>query len=237
MGRRDEAEVSGQQDPEGEDPWVMQLVVRVEKSSPPTRTAALEASATTVCRLLADSRRHADPDWEARFDRWAAGRIRKHVRRARGAKWQAVQDLPGLTAVRADAEVRALVPTPAGEVHPQVAALQMSGRDLADPGQVAQADPPPGVLVVAVSAEPELEWGKAAAAAAHAAQVAWMDAPQAFHDQWAAAGFPVAVEHPGVARWRRLREQAPVRIRDAGFTGVAAGTVTAVARWYGTSAG
>ena len=48
---------------------------------------------------------------------------------------------------------------------------------------------------------------------------------------WTDAGFPVVIEHPDVARWTRLRSHAPVEIVDAGFTAVAPGTCTALARW------
>ena len=41
----------------------------------------------------------------------------------------------------------------------------------------------------------------------------------------------VVVEHPAVERWARLRPLAPVQILDAGFTVVAPGTCTALARW------
>lgn len=167
----------------------------------------------------------------AAFDRWMAGRIRKHVRRARGAKWEKVQVLPGLTAAHGGAEVRAFVPTSVDEIYPEVARLQLSGRDLDDPSPHGDLDLETGVLLVAVSAETPMSWTKQAAAAAHAAQVARIRMPDEPLQRWRSGGFAVRVEQPGTVRWRQLVENSPVTIADAGFTEVEPGTVTAVARW------
>jgi len=72
---------------------------------------------------------------------------------------------------------------------------------------------------------------KAAAAAGHAAQLALMQMPCDRLAAWAGLGFDVVVEHPDVARWRRLRRLAQVEVVDAGLTAVPAGTSTALARW------
>ena len=76
----------------------MQLVAHIEKSAPSARTAVLEAAATAVVRLLADERAQRGGDWFEAVEWWTDGRIRKHCRRARGAKWARVADLPGVTA-------------------------------------------------------------------------------------------------------------------------------------------
>src|SRR3954453_17450223 len=99
----------------------MQLVARVERAAPPTRTAVCEAAATAVVRLLADDR--ALPGGEG-FPQVARGRdaaIRTHCRPSRGVAWDRVQALPGVTAEVAAAAVRALVPTSTDEIPREVA--------------------------------------------------------------------------------------------------------------------
>ncbi len=210
----------------------MQLVARVERTAPPTRTAVCAATAVAVVRLLADDRTQPGREWSADVRRWTDGRIRKHCRRARGAAWARVQALPGVTVDVGGAEVRALVPAPVDGLPPDVAKLQLSGSELADPDAARQVEAEPdGPVVVSICPEPFLPLGKAAAAAGHAAQLAGMRMPAARLATWSGAGFPVVVEHPDVGRWARLRRHAPVSVIDAGLTAVAPGTCTALARW------
>ncbi|MGY1795257.1 peptidyl-tRNA hydrolase [Geodermatophilus sp. SYSU D00525] len=219
-------------DPPGEAPWAMQLVARVERVGPPGRTAVCEAAAVAVVRLLADDRALPGGEWEPLVRRWTDGAIRKHCRRARGVAWERVAGLPGVTAAVAGAEVRALVPGPTDAIPPEVAKLQLTGSELDDPGARPVVDPVPGgPLVVSVCPEPFLPLGKAAAACGHAAQLSAVRMPDGRFAAWAAAGFAVVVEHPGVARWRALRPHADVEVVDAGFTVVDPGTSTALARW------
>ncbi|MGY1670673.1 hypothetical protein [Geodermatophilus sp. SYSU D00710] len=219
-------------DPEGESPWALQLVARVERRDPPTRTAVCAAAAVAVVRLLADDRARPGGEWSPPVRRWTDGAIRKHCRRARGVAWERVAALPGVTAQVGGAEVRALVPAALDALPPEVARLQLTGSELDDPDACAAADPVPGgPVVVSVCPEPFLPLGKAAAACGHAAQLTVMRMPPARLATWADAVFPVVVEHPDAARWARLVTSAPVQVRDAGFTVVAPGTRTALARW------
>ncbi|SNS80594.1 hypothetical protein SAMN04488107_3869 [Geodermatophilus saharensis] len=220
------------EDPEGETPWAVQLVARVERSAPPTRSAVCEAAAVAVVRLLADDRARPGGEWSPRVRRWTDGAIRKHCRRARGVAWQRVAALPGVTVTARGAEVRALVPTALDALPPEVARLQLSGSELDDPDACPVADPEPGgAVVVSVCPEPFLPLGKAAAACGHATQLTALRMPTGRLAAWSGAGFPVVVEHPDAARWSRLRGRAPVEVVDAGFTVVAPGTSTALARW------
>jgi peptidyl-tRNA hydrolase len=212
----------------------MQLVVRLDRAAPPGHTAVCEAAARAVVGLVADERCRPGGLWSAEVGRWLAGRIRKHARRARGAAWERVQDLPGVTVGHAGAQVRALVPTSLDAVPREVAKLQLQGLDLADePAARPRAiDPgPAGPVVVSITPEPVLSTGKAAAAAGHAAQIAWMAMPDDRRAVWVACGFAVLVEHPAPDRWRSLRTRAQVTVVDAGLTDVEPGSVTALARW------
>ena len=69
--------------------YVLPLVVRIERDAPPQRTDALETAARAVLTFLADPRvTEADGEWAALVRAWTDGRIRKVVRRARGAEWR-----------------------------------------------------------------------------------------------------------------------------------------------------
>ena len=220
------------EDPPGEPSWAMQLVARVERTAPPTRTAVCAATAVAVVRLLGDDRAQPEGEWFPDVRRWTDGRIRKHCRRARGAAWERVQALPGVTVGVDGAEVRALVPAPTDQLPSEVAKLQLSGSELPDPAATAGVDPVPhGAVVVSICPTPFLPLGKAAAAARHAAQLAGMRMSAARLTWWSRAGYPVVVEHPDVGRWERLRSHAPVAVVDGGLTVVAPGTCTALARW------
>lgn len=221
--------VTGFEDPEGEAPWVMQLVALVDKKDPPSHTAVCTAAATAVVMLLADQQAGEDGAWRPALDRWVAGRIRKHARRARNNAWNACQFLPGVTAAVAGATVRAFVPCPTDRIPKEIAKLQLQGFELDDERALEQEER--GALLVSISADPVLPTGKAAAAAAHAAQVAWMKLDDAGRRCWQNAGFPIAVRHPDASEWSERVVLDPIVIRDGGFTVVAPGTVTATARW------
>lgn len=225
--------VTGHRDPDGEAPWAMQLVVRVERNAPPAHSDVCAASAQAVVTLLAQADVDPNGAWQAAVTRWTNGRIRKICRRARGAAWERAQALEGVTVIGpSGVAVRAFVPGPTDAVPRDLHRLQVSDFDLADPARVTTCDVlPEGPLVVSLCPDPPLPTGKAAAAAGHAAQVARMHMAPARLAVWSTANYPVDVEHPDAARWAELLEEAPVRIADAGFTIVEPGTVTAVARW------
>lgn len=226
--------VSGHTDPEGESPWAMQFVARVDKTNPPTRTDVCTATALAVLALLGHP--DATGPWAPAIDRWTSGRIRKHVRRARGAAWDRVQALPGVTVTFASAEVRAFVPSPVDQIPADIAKLQLTGSELDDPAPHRALSPTAGGPMV-ISVRPDLPWGKAAAAAAHTAQIGFEQfaadrGPDAFADLLAHFPAPLVLEQPDQARWKDLCTRAPqVTIHDAGFTVVAPGTVTAVGAW------
>ncbi|HEV3168863.1 MAG TPA: peptidyl-tRNA hydrolase [Actinocrinis sp.] len=77
--------------------YVLPLVVRLERDAPPTRTDALETAARAVLVLLADDRSRGEGEWAERVEAWQDARIRKVVRRARGAEWRRAEALPGIT--------------------------------------------------------------------------------------------------------------------------------------------
>ena len=219
--------VTGYEDPAGVAPWAMQLVVRAEKAALPNTTTAAAATAFATVTLLGSE--EAAGDWAPAIERWEAGRIRKIVRRARGAAWEKVQCLPGVSVQRHGCEVRAFVPGPTDQVAPELRRLQVEGFSLAHEAR----DLPErfGGLLIALTPEHELAThpGKAAAQAAHAAQVAFMRLNQLARTEWRAQGYPLAVIWPNADDFSAL--DAEIEIRDAGFTVVPSGTLTAKATW------
>lgn len=224
--------ISGHEDPEGEAPWALQLVARVEKTLPPTHIAVCEAAATSVVQLLADARSQPGGEWFPAVQRWEAGRIRKLARKARGSQWEHVQDLAGVSVSYDGAEVRAFVPSPVDNVPAEISRLQLQGFDLDDPAQrFVVAPEQDGPVIVSITPAPHLTTGKAAAAAGHAAQLAYLEMDIARRASWAAIGFSVAVELPTTEEWKARISTSQIVVEDAGFTEVVPGTATAVARW------
>lgn len=207
----------------------MQIVLHMEKARPVPRSLHLAAAGVAVARLLQDPR--SDDEWREAITTWTDGRIRKLARRASGAAWDAVQDVPGVTAELGGVQARAFVPTRVDAVDRRVAKLQLTGTEPAEVGPEHEAVVPGGALVVSISAEPWLSFGKAAAAAGHVAQLSLRVMDVERLHSWKLSGYPVRVEHPSKQRWSALKATAPVVVHDGGFTEVSPGTVTAVGRW------
>jgi peptidyl-tRNA hydrolase len=200
---------------------VLPYVVRIERTAPPTRTDALEAAARGVLLVLTDPR----PEWHEAIAAWDAQRIRKVVRRARGAEWQRAVALDGLTVTQGSAEVRVFPPIPLDVWPRDLARLQVGGTDLTDP---IPPPPVPDVPLVLLSPDYEMTAGKAMAQAAHAAQLGWRSMSDASRAAWQSASFPLAVRVATPAQWAdAVRGGAPV-VRDAGFTEVEPGAETAL---------
>jgi peptidyl-tRNA hydrolase len=202
---------------------VLPFVVRIERDEPPTRTDALEAAARGVLLMLTDQR----PEWHEAVAAWDAQRIRKVVRRARGAEWRRAVALDGLTVEQGTAEVRVYPPIPVDDWPRDLARLQVGGTDLGDDPPPAV---PPGTPLVLLSPRYEMTAGKAMAQAAHAAQLGWRASSISDRIAWHDAGFPLAVRTATAAQWAdAVRAGAPV-VQDAGFTEVEPGAETALAR-------
>ena len=205
---------------------VLPLVVRIEKAAPPARTDALEAAAVAVLTLLADERA-VSGEWAGAVRAWEDHRIRKVVRRARGAPWRAAAALPGITVTRGTAEVRVYPPIPLDAWPRELAKLQVSGTELDDPAP--PSPPAAGTPVLWLNPHLDMSAGKAMAQAGHAAQVVWWSLDDTTRKEWAAAGFPLAVRAADPAAWPALTASDRPEVHDAGFTEVAPGSCTVVA--------
>ena len=197
----------------------MPVVLRLERQ-PPARTSVLEAAARAALAVCLDDRAAPDGDWHDAVTTWVDARIRKIARRARGAHWEAVQELPGVTWTAGDAQVRALLPGPVDDVPRVLARLQIGGTDL----EPDEPGPPPDGPVIWLNAALEMTVGKAAAQVGHASMLY-----AAAHGLTVVPAF--AVREAGPGEWARLcADPAGVPVRDAGFTEVAPGTITCIAR-------
>ncbi|MEU5285554.1 peptidyl-tRNA hydrolase [Streptomyces sp. NPDC020755] len=208
--------------------FVLPLVLHLEKTDPPARTDALRSAARAVLTILSDERSLGDGEWSGAMRDWQDARIRKVVRRARGAEWRKAAALDGITVTGEDgAEVRVFPPIPLDGWPKELAKLQVSGTDLEDPEPPAAPDLSGPVLWL----NPELDMsaGKTMAQAGHAAQLAWWELSDTERKAWREAGFPLCVATAGAERWRELTVSGLPVVRDAGFTEIAPGSCTVVA--------
>ncbi|MFK4222060.1 aminoacyl-tRNA hydrolase [Streptomyces sp. NPDC019890] len=207
--------------------FVLPLVVRIEKAEPPARTDALETAARAVLEILSDERSLGEGQWSQAIRDWQDARIRKVVRRARGAEWRKASALEGLTVTGEAAEVRVFPPVPLDGWPKELAKLQVSGTDLDDPEPPAAPDLAGPVLWL--SPHVDMSAGKAMAQAGHGAQLAWWELSEADRKAWREAGFPLSVRTAEPRRWGKLTVSGLPVVRDAGFTEIAPGSCTVVA--------
>jgi peptidyl-tRNA hydrolase len=209
------------------DQYALPLVVRVERASPPDRTDALECAARAVLTLLADPRSAGDGEWAPAIRAWEDARIRKVVRRARGAAWERASALPGVTVTHGTAEVRAFPPVPVGDWPPDLARLQVTGTDFTDPEP--PLPPLPGIPVLWITPQVAMTAGKAMAQAGHAAQLAWWRLSPGARSAWKETDFDLAVRTATAGQWAGLVASGLPLVQDGGFTEVAPGSMTVVA--------
>ncbi len=239
-GRVTSAETAGQSGNDFESPvrreetdrdaapqFVLPLVARIERDEPPARTDALETAARAVLVLLSDERAAGDGEWAAAVRDWQDARIRKVVRRARGAEWRRAGALPGITVTGRRAEVRVFPPVPLDGWPKDLARLQVSGTELDDPGP--PGPPAGGAPVLWFNPGLEMSAGKEMAQAGHGAQLAWWELSEQERAAWRGAGFPLSVRSAREADWEELTRSGLPVVRDAGFTEIAPGSCTVVA--------
>lgn len=215
-------------------PLALQLAVRMERGAEPDVATICRSVALTTIALLDDPRSKPGGPWHDAVAAWNGARIRKIVRRGRGAAWERAHEVAGLTLSVDGVSARAFVPGPMDEAPPALAKLQIQSTDLPPPTRSAELATGPG-LAIAVTPLVDMSWGKQAAQCAHAAQRAWMTADDETRQRWHRAGRPIHVIHPTEAAWPEAQSQASTVIADGGYTEIPAGTQTTCAWWaHGT---
>jgi len=207
--------------------YVLTLVVRVEKGARPEQTDALETAARAVPAILADERSTGEGEWAEAMDAWQDARIRKVVRRARGAEWRRAEALPGITVTGSAAEVRVFPPVPLDAVPRDLAKLQVTGTDfdLAEDLVV----PDPGTPVLWINPGLTMSSGKAMAQCGHGAHLAWWAMTSVRRKAWESTDFALAVRTATPAQWKKLLTRDLPVVEDAGFTEVEPGSRTVIA--------
>lgn len=221
---------------------MLTLVVRVEKGARPAQTDALETAARAVLAILADERSTSEGEWAEAMIAWQDNRIRKIVKRSRGAEWRRTEGIPGITVTGTGAgteppvdaeepvvvaEVRVFPATPMDDVPAEVANLQVSGTDFVDSGELPSLES--GVPVLWINPELEMSSGKAMAQCGHAAHLAWLELSDQGRKGWEAADFALAVRTASPTQWQELLVSGLPVVQDAGFTEVAPGSRTVIA--------
>lgn len=149
----DDAQVLHDRDEDPTRVRAIQILLRLERGDPPSRSAALALAASGCAALCLDARAEPGGEWFDAVSAYCQGHIRKVTRRGRGAQWQATADLPGLTLTSGDTptsgdiptsgtptsvatptsgdtEIRVLVPGLVTELNKRVAKLQVGGTDI-----------------------------------------------------------------------------------------------------------
>jgi peptidyl-tRNA hydrolase len=208
--------------------YALPLVIRVERAAPPARTDALEGAARAVLRFLSDPRvTQDDGEWAAAAGAWEDARIRKIVRRARGAAWERAGALPGITVLHGSAQLRVFPPVPVDDWPADLARLQVSGTDLDDPR--TPGAPAAGTPVLWLNPELPMTAGKAMAQAGHGAQLAWWELSPRARSAWLDRDLDLAVRAAGTGQWAELLASGLPVVTDGGFTEVTPGSATVVA--------
>jgi len=221
--------VTGPAAPAGEPPeWVLPLVVQIERSAPPARTDALEAAGRAVLAMLTDPRGRPGAPWAGPLQAWQDGRIRKVVRRARGAGWRRAAALERRPAGAPEPHGCGLYPpVPVDGWPAELARLQVGGTDLADPQP--PAPPPPGRPVVWLAPGLEMTAGRRWRRSATPRSSAGGRRPGRPGRPGPAPTSPSRSAPPTGGRWDALLVRRRAAVRDAGFTEIAPGSCTAVA--------
>jgi peptidyl-tRNA hydrolase len=201
---------------------VLPFVVRIERDAPPSRTDALEAAARGVLLMLSRPR----PEWTEAVAAWDAQRIRKVVRRARGAEWRRALQIDGLDVAHGSAELRVYPPIPVDGWPPELSRLQVGGTNLEDPGPPPPVEP--GTPLILLTPHAEMSTGKAMAQAAHGAQLGWRTLGRSDRRRWDEADYRLAVRDATPVQWQSAVDAGAAVVHDGGFTEVEPGTATAL---------
>jgi peptidyl-tRNA hydrolase len=214
--------------PDNDDPFAVIYVVndsRDDEGNIAAEKDILQASSDALHRLLNDT----NEEVTKRLSEWTSGRIRKIVKRARGAAWNKLipLDVPHFHAESNGAEVLVFAPMRISEQPKEIKRLQVTGLNSNDYSS-NEFSTEQGYLLVAVNDSLNMSTGKVVAQVGHAVQLFLMYGNEVEIENWADNGWPLKV-----VRAENLSEDTAtgIVVHDAGFTEVPSGSLTATANY------
>lgn len=210
-----------------EDPFAVVFVVddaRDEAGNIAAEADILQASSDALVQMLTSE----DKVITARIEEWVNGRIRKIVKRARGSAWMKA-DAVALTHFSGEhngARVLVFAPMRISEQPKEIKRLQVTGLNSANAASASVENEPH--LLVQVNASLEMSTGKTVAQVGHAVQLFLMYADKEHIQSWHDSGARLKV-----VKIENLSSLSPtgIIVRDAGFTEVPSGSLTAAANY------
>lgn len=209
------------------DPFAVFYVVndsRDEEGNIPAEKEILQASSNALVQMLGSD----DENVKALVIAWTNGRIRKLVKRGRGAAWTkaAALDLPHFHGKHNSSEVIVFAPMRMSEQPKELKKLQVTGLNSTDTTSAAESEKPH--LLVQVNDRLNMSTGKTVAQVGHAVQLFLLYGNKEETTDWLTSG----------ASLRVVKTKNPTNttvtgivVRDAGFTEVPSGSLTAVAEY------
>lgn len=207
-----------------DDPYALIFVVNDSKNDtgelPPEDHIVAAAMQALTGLLLSENE-----ETRTRVSAWLAGRIRKIVKRAKNAAWDktAQTDVPYYESSFNDAKVRVFAPIQLSQQPPALKKLQVTGLQATVKHTLVVAEE---MLIVNVDANLDMTTGKLIAQVGHAVQLFIMYADEEKVTAWFDAGQRVAVIPTDTMP---SEDSVDIVVRDAGFTEVPAGSLTATA--------
>jgi peptidyl-tRNA hydrolase len=203
-------------------PLALIYVVNATKEHPVYEADIFTASILATMELLANDSIEVRGAVEA----WLGGRIRKLVKRARGRAWDdtATTGHPYAEATVGTATVRVFTPM-APETQPKaIKSLQVSGLN-GEKDEELETAIQKNLLLICVDSALGMSTGKTVAQINHVAQLFLMNGEPEKVEAWISTGFPVRIIMIPLEENDKV---ADVLVRDAGFTEIPAGSLTAL---------
>ena len=214
--------------PDSDDPLAVIYVVndsRDEAGEIASEKDILQASSDALSQLLNSS----DEAVIASIREWTSGRIRKIVKRARGAAWQKADALEAthFSGTHGTGQVLVFAPMRLSEQPKELKKLQVTGLNSSDASSKEYANA--AHLLVEVNDSLNMSTGKVVAQVGHAVQLFLTFGVRSEVQDWKDTGSKLKV-----VRVENLTESTAtgIIVHDAGFTEVPSGSLTATANYY-----
>lgn len=203
---------------------IVNLVCHREKQDPaPSREELGLAAALAVVRMIDDpeiAASHAEA-----LEIWERDHYTKVMLTARASRWEAVLQIPGLTAEVGAAEVRALVPCPKQDRGAAVKKMQALSEEM----ESRPLSHRPTAWTLAANPQLAMSSGKHAAQCAHAAHLLYRSMTATERDAWRSERFVLNLVSLSPPEWAEILPGAAISVIDAGRTELPPGSVTVLA--------